>query len=136
MFLFVCAVFRHYKEIRKQRQSVRMCLKEIDSLSYNMEASDILKEQGLIIRPKVTSSSERAGRLKQKYKRIGKQVALYKPLPVSQPGRHRLNPKFRNRVGRKAAKLRKVCNSIIQLILYVCMLYLATDETSENSGRT
>ena len=94
------------------------------------------KEQGLIIRPKVTSSSERAHRLKQKYKRIEKQVALYKPLPVSQPGRHRLNPKFRNRVGRKAAKLRKVCNNIIQLILYVCMLYLANDETSENNGRT
>ena len=105
----------HIKEVRKQRQSVRMCLKEIESLSYNVEASDMLKEltidlqiilnkhnafatkeQGLIIRPKVTSSSERARRLKQKYKRIGKQIALYKPLPVSQPGRHRLNPKFRN----------------------------------------
>lgn len=112
-----------------ERLSVRMCLKQIESLSYDMETSDTLKqlckdlqdvlnkhsaavpkEQGLIIRPKVTSSSERARKLKHKYKRLGKQVALYKPLPTSQPGRHRLNAAFRNRVGRKAAKLRAVRN--------------------------
>ena len=69
----------------------------------------VSKEQGLIVRPKVTSSSERARKLKQKYKRIAKQVALYKSLPTKQPGRPRLNAGFRNRVGRKAAKLRKVC---------------------------
>ena len=109
---------------------MRIVLKEIESLSYNMEDQDILKqlsmdlqvvwnkysksvskEQGLIVRPKITSSGERAHKLKQKYKRIAKQVALYKPLPVSQPGRPRLKACFRNRVGRKAAKLRKVCKT-------------------------
>ena len=37
----------------------------------------VSKEQGLIVRPKVTSSSERARKLKQKYKRIAKQTNLY-----------------------------------------------------------
>ena len=69
----------------------------------------VSKEQGLIVRPKVTSSSERAHKLKQKYKRIAQQAALYKSLPTKQPGRPRFNASFHNRVGRKAAKLCKVC---------------------------
>lgn len=88
----------------------------LKQLSVDLQAvlhkygKSVSKEQGLIVRPKVTSSSERARKLKQKYKRIAKQVALYKPLPVNlQTGRPRLNPGFRNRVGKKAAKLRKVC---------------------------
>ena len=66
---------------------MRIRLKEIECLLYNMEDNDILKqlsvdlhvilhkysefvskEKGLIVRLKVTSSSEQAHKLKQKYK--------------------------------------------------------------------
>ena len=91
------------------------------------------KEQGLIVRPKITSSIEKAHKLKQKYKQIAKQVALYKSLPSNlQHGRPRLNAGFCNRVGRKAAKLRKVCMYAKRIpitcdnCMYVC---LAADKT-------
>jgi len=74
----------------------------------NKYSTLVPKEQGLIIHPKATSSSEKACKLKQKNKKIGRQIALYKQLPDSQPWRRHLNPVFHNRVERKQAKIQAV----------------------------
>ena len=71
------------------------------------------REQGLVVRPKATSSAERALQLKRKYKRLSQQISRYKSLPTKQRGRPRLDARYRNRVGRKAANKRKVqCTSL------------------------
>lgn len=68
------------------------------------------REQGLIIRPQATNSTVRARNLKRKYKRINNQLSKYRSLPTNkQPGRPRLNAQYRNRVGKKATNVRKVC---------------------------
>ena len=91
------------KDLRSQRQTVRIALKEIESLSFNMEDSASLRnlaadlqslqmqygecvqrDQGLVVRPKATSSAERAFKLKQNYKRMSQLVSCYKSLPTNQ----------------------------------------------------
>ena len=68
----------------------------------------VSKYQGLVLRPKATSSAERALQLKRKYKRLSQQISQYKTLPTKQGGRPRLDASYRNRVGRKATNKRKV----------------------------
>ena len=113
---------------------VRITLKEIESLSFNIEESSSLRnlsadlklilvkhgasvhrDEGLVVRPKATSSTERAFKLKRKYKRMSRQAALYKsgykPLQTNEQcprGRPRHNACYRNRVGKKAGLKRKV----------------------------
>ena len=116
--------------LRTQRQAVRVTLKELESLSFDITSADILKtlscelvtlktkyqqnvtcESGLVVRPQVhaTSSFERARKLKLKYKRLRQRRAPYGSLvPKKQPGRPRSDYRHRNRVGRKASNWRKV----------------------------
>ena len=114
------------QDMRRQRQAIRIALKEIESLSFNMEVignlqnladlqslqqkycERVSKYQGLVLRPKATSSAERALQLKRKYKRLSQQISQYKTLPTKQGGRPRLDASYRNRVGRKATNKRKV----------------------------
>ena len=112
------------QDLRRQRQAIRIALKEIELLSFNMEVIGNLqnlakslqckycecvpKYQGLVLRPKATSSAERALQLKRKYKRLSQQISQYKTLPTKQGGRPRLDASYRNRVGRKATNKRKV----------------------------
>lgn len=125
--LTVCIQLSHSRDLRSCRQAVRIALKEIESLSFNMEVNGDLqnlaedlqslllkygktvpRDQGLVLRPKATSSVERALQLKRKYKRLNQQISLYKSLPTKMEGRPRLDASHRNRVGRKAATKRKV----------------------------
>jgi len=85
--------------MRSQRQAVRIALKEIESLSFNMEvignsrnlAEDlqslhmkysacVQRDQGLVLHPKTTSSAERALQLKEKCKQLSQQISLCKSL--------------------------------------------------------
>ena len=84
--------------LRTQRQAVRVTLKELESLSCDIDSSDVLKnlsdeiqalkakyqlnvtsENGLVLRPQVyaTNSCERARKLKLKYKRMRQRIAPY-----------------------------------------------------------
>ena len=113
--------------LRRQRQAIRIALKEIESLSFNMEVIGNLRnlvedlqslqqkygeclprDGGLVLRPKATNSAERALQLKRKYKRLSQQLSQYKALPTKQGGRPRLDACYRNRVGRKATEKHKV----------------------------
>ena len=69
---------------------------------------------GLIVRPKSTLSVVIAHKLKRKYK----QIQHIKSLKTKcQLGRPRMDARIRNRVGRKAAKLRKVLVIIASMFL-------------------
>lgn len=115
--------------MRNQRQAVRVVLKEIETLSFDMAAEDdvklllqdlrslqkkhdhgIQKSEGIIVRPKVkcTNASEKALQLKRRYKRLKQQASQYTSLPEKQGGRPRFNAAYRNRVGKKAANKREV----------------------------
>ena len=118
--------------LRTQRQGVRVTLKELESLSFDITSADVLKnlscelealkakyqqnvtyESGLVVRPQVraTSSFKRARKLKLKYKRLRQRIAPYGSLvPKKQPGRPRSDYRHRNRVGKKASNWRKVWN--------------------------
>ena len=107
---------------RSQRQVVRVALKELESLSFDITSADVLKslfgdlqalkakyqqnvtcESGLVLRPQVhaTNSFERVRKLKLKYKRLRQRVAPYGSLvPKKQPGRPRNDYHHRNRVGK------------------------------------
>ena len=76
----------------------------------------------------------RARRLKLKYKRLAQWYTIYGSLFTNkQPGRPRADFRYRNRVGRKAAKLVKV----YQLLHYACMIYIIiTIETSTRENCT
>ena len=119
--------FSHVQKMRRLRQHIRISLKEIESLSFNMESAEDLqnleidlkslqqkykecipREQGLFIRPKATCGAEKALKLKQRYKRLTQRVLHYKPLPTKQAGRPRMDASYRNRVGKKATNKRKV----------------------------
>lgn len=70
-------------------------------------------EEGLTLRSfsKLNRCSVTARKLKLKYKRLRQRTAMYGSLLKSgkrEAGRPRMDAKFRNRVGRKAAKLRQV----------------------------
>ena len=116
--------------LRTQRQAVRVTLKELESVSFDITSANVLKqllsdletlkskyvqslstEDGLVLRTQATSSSERARKLKLKYKRLRQRTAPYGSLtPKQQSGRPRTDYRYRNSVGKKATNLRKVCN--------------------------
>ena len=122
--------------IRTQRQAVRVTLKEVESLSFDIASAEVLKnlcdelqalkakyqqnvtcESGLVLHPQVrtTSTFERAQKLKLKYKRLRQRIAPYGSLiPKKQPGRPRSDYHHRNRVGRKASNWHKVWNECCQ----------------------
>ena len=112
--------------IRNKRQNIRITLKEIESLSFNMESAEDLhhlekdlqslqvkystgvpRDHGLFIRPKATCGAEKVLQIKRKYKRLTHKVSHYKSLPIKQVGRPRLNASY-HRVGKKATNKRKV----------------------------
>lgn len=117
---------------------VRITLKEIESLSFNIEdpqillqlhtdlaslnkkyAKEVNMKDGLIVRPKVpTKSIIVAHQVKCKYKEMQKRAASYRALESSvKVGRPKKDWRYRNRVGRKAAKIRKVNNNYNMLYL-------------------
>ena len=116
--------------LRNQRQAVRVALKELESLSFDITSNDVLKElfsdlealkvkygqkvtteNGLVIRTPATSSNQRARKLKLKYKHLRLKTTPYGSLfTKAHSGRPRMNHRYRNRFGRKASNLRKVCN--------------------------
>ena len=132
--------------LRTPRQAVRVTLKELESLSFELDSSDVLKnlseelqalkakyqlnvtsENGLVLRPQIyaTNSCERARKLKLKYKRMRQRVAPYVSLkPKKQPGRPRRDYHHRNRVGKKASTWRKVLNgwSLIKIYLLLSLV--------------
>lgn len=123
--------------LRTQRQAVRVTLKELESLSFDITSADVLKnlsdelqalkakyqqnvtrESGLVLRTQVhaTSSFEKARKLKLKYKRLRQRIAPYGSLiPKKQPGRPRSDYRHRNRVGKKASNWRKVWTNATNL---------------------
>ena len=118
--------------LRWHQQAIRISLKEIESLMYNMSEPDKLKglhadlekikrkyttslpsEEGLTLRSfsKLTRCSVTARKLKLKYKRLRQCTATYGSLlkpGKREAGHPRMDTRLRNRVGRKAAKLRQV----------------------------
>ena len=73
-------------------------LKEIDVIG-NLQSLQrkyyecVPKYQGLVLRPKATSSAERALQLKRQYQWLSQQISQYKALPTKQGGRPRLGVK-------------------------------------------
>ena len=116
--------------LRNRRQAVRIILKELESLSFDIASDDVIKElqdelhtikvkyqknvskeNGLHLYTQVqpTSSFERVRKLKIKYKRLRQQVVPYDFLiPKMKAGRPRNEYHYRNRVGKKASNWRKV----------------------------
>ncbi len=112
---------------RKAGERARITLKSLETLSYSCSDSKLLldfgdklqvllgefrdqlpQEEGLIVRPAIVT---RAIRTKRKYAHIraaSQQRVRYSALPETKSGRKKQNPKFRNRVGTKADRLRKV----------------------------
>ncbi len=123
------------QDVRSQRQEVRIALKELESLSFDMEDANSLRslldlrvkynkdlhtEEGLILRPQPTSTTERARKLKLKYKRLQQRAVPYGSLESKlQPGRPRADERYRNRVGRRAANFRKVWLNVHEKYVHV-----------------
>lgn len=90
--------------------------------------SSIPSEEGLTLRSfsKLNRCSVTARKLKLKYKRLRQRTAKYGSLlkpGKRESGRPRMDASFRNRVGRKAAKLRQVGIRILECLgcnLHVC----------------
>ena len=71
---------------------------------------NVSTENGLILRTKVTCSNQRARQLKLKCKRLRRASIPYGSLVTKvKSGRPRADCRYRNRFGRKASNLRKVC---------------------------
>ena len=109
--------------MRNRRQAVRIILKELESLSFDIASDDVIKElqdelhtikvkyqknvskeNGLHLHTQVqpTSSFERVRKLKIKYKHLRQQVVPYDFLiPKMKAGRPRNEYHYRNRVGKK-----------------------------------
>ena len=86
----------------------------LQSLHHDLKAQ-LPQEEGLVIRPAVVS---RAMRTKRKYAQIwARQQSGYCSALTEgkKSGRKRANSKFRNRVGRKADRLRKVCHQLFMV---------------------
>ena len=129
--------------LQTQRQAVRVTLKELESLSFDIPRVDVLKqllsdleslktkyrqtlstENGLVLRTQATCTCphERARKLKLKYKRFRQRAAPYGSLiPKQQSGRPRSDHRYRNRVGKKATDLRKVSCTNSYLLLLLCL---------------
>ena len=97
------SIFQHRRELKFKKSLCRF------------EVNPCQTWCGLVVRPKATSSTERAFKLKRKYKRMSRQAARYKsgykPLQTNEQcprGRPRHNACYRNRVGKKAGLKRKV----------------------------
>ena len=130
-FVILHIELSYTQDLRRQRQAIQIALKEIELLSFNMEVIENLqnlaktlqckycecvpKYPGLVLRPKATSSAERAFQLKQKYKRLSEQVSQYKALPTKQGRRPQLDASYCNRVEWKATNKCKV-ESIYQYV--------------------
>ena len=119
----------------KVRQKVRISLKCLESLSFNMTDPAMLESllsqlqsleaqykaqlpasEGLTIRPKLIHT---AAKLKRKYKRLQKRLQHYSALPSHSRSKRPSEYKFKGRVGIAADRLRKVCipTSILCCIL-------------------
>ena len=114
--------------LRTQRQAVRVTLKELECLSFDLESGKVLeqlhgelevlklkyeqmvsRECGLVIRSQATSSTDRARKLKLKYKHLHRQSTPYGTLSAGNcPGHPKGDYRYRNRVGRKASNWIKV----------------------------
>ena len=125
--------------LRRHQQAIRISLKEIESLMYNMSKADELtglqtdlekikrkytssipSEEGLTLRSfsKLNHCAVTARKLKLKYKRLRQRTTMYGSLlnqGKREAGRPRMNASFRNRVGRKAAKLCQVLRNYLFL---------------------
>ena len=134
--------------LRRQRQAVRVTLKELECLSFDITSADVIEklaeelqtlkakyqqnvtsENGLLLRPQVnaTNSFERARKLKLKYKRLKQRVAPYSSLkPKKLPGRPRGDYRHRNRVGKKASNCRKVWNNEVAIDTCTYLLHIET----------
>ena len=121
----------------------RIALKSLETLTYSCTDAEMLleveerlqsllqdlkaqlpQEEGLVIRPAIVS---RAIKTKRKYAHIrARQQSGYCSALTEgkKRGRKRANSKFRNRVGRKADRLRKVCNQDCMVHIHICFLYI------------
>ena len=118
---------------------VQTTLKETESLAFNIVdpqillqlqtdleslnkryAKEVNVEDGLIVRPKaLTKTMLVVHQVKHKYKEIQKRTASYKSLESSSKvGRLKKDWRYRNRVGRKAAKIRKVTCCYCNILYY------------------
>lgn len=121
----------------------RIALKSLETLTYSCTDAEMLleveerlqrllqdlkaqlpQEEGLVIWPAIVS---RAIKTKRKYAHIrARQQSGYCSALTEgkKRGRKRANSKFRNRVGRKADHLRKVCNQDCMVHIHICLLYI------------
>ena len=119
----------------------RIALKSLETLTYSCTDAEMLLEveerlqsllqdlkaqlpQEEVIRPAILS---RAIKTKRKYAHIrARQQSGYCSALTEgkKRGRKRANSKFRNRVGRKADRLRKVCNQDCMVHIHICLLYI------------
>ena len=129
MWLCIYTIFQFSPAacLRTQRQAVRVTLKELESLSFDINSADAIKqlhsdleslkkkfqqststENGLVLRTQATCSRDRARKLKLTYKQLRQRMAPYDSLYTKQQsGRPRSDYRYRNRVGKKATTLRK-----------------------------
>ena len=119
------------------QRKVSIAAKALQSLAYSCDNEDDLtrllgkleciadevkkslpKSEGLVIRPQL--SSDRARRIKLKYKNLVKRTRQYGSLVhlQKQPGRKRQDYRFRNRVGMRADRLRQV-----YMYIHTCITY-------------
>ena len=107
------------QSLKQQGETLRTALKVLETLTYSCTDTDVLQElttkveelitdfktkipqdNGLILRPEARKAAQK---MAQKISR------KYKALPtMTRRGRHKMDWKYRNRVGQKADKLRKV----------------------------
>ena len=121
----------------------RISLKSLETLTYSCIDAEMLleveerlqsllkdlkaqlpQEEGLVIRPAIVS---RAIKTKRKYAHIRarQQSGYCSALTEGKKcGRKRANSKFRNRVGCKADRLRKVCNQDCMVHIHICLLHI------------
>lgn len=118
------------KECKREAQNTRITLKTIESLTYECSDSVLLKELntnlkilmdqfrsklpaegGLIIRSAIQERVKRAEKLKSLP-------------PYKQRGRKKMDSAYRNRVGRRADALRKVCHIIQNYATLIQLLYI------------
>ena len=112
-------------DAHKVREKVRVSLKCLESLSFNMSDPAMLENllcklrtleadykaqlpssEGLIIRPQLTHTAQK---LKLKYKKLQKRVQHHSVIPTHSRSKRPSQYKFKGRVGVAAARLRKVC---------------------------
>ena len=93
--------------VTEDSEKLEALLEQVQTMQKDFSSSLPSTPEGLLLRP--CSLSESARRVKNKYIKLRQRTQHYSSLKAtSKRGKKRQDSKFRNRVGKKADKLRKV----------------------------